>query len=152
MWELYEQEKQRNVIRLLVRYAKHIMRRTEKMTEAHGYKNFKLQYLGFLHNIGPNGTTPSELAKMIWVTKQAMSKTLKEMERDGYILLEPHERDGRALSIRLSKKGEELIELSRVMSEQITSEMKAIAGDGAIEQLIDTLQILLGKAEEDLKS
>ena len=151
MWEKYEEAKQRNVIRLLIRYAKLIMLETEKMADASGHHNFKRQYMAFLHNIGPVGTTPTELAKMVWVTKQAMSKTLKEMERGGYIVLEPHHQDGRALTIRLSERGEELIELSRKMSEEITQEMKQIAGEEAIEQLIGTLQVLLEDAERKME-
>lgn len=151
MWQAYELAKRRNVIRLLIRYAKHMLRQVEKMATAHGHLNFKKQYMAFLHNIGSNGTTAAELAKVTWVTKQAMSKALKEMEKEGYIRLEPHQRDKRALSIRLTEKGEELIELSQKMAKQLQEEMKEIVGEDAVEQLIDTLAILMENAEQNQK-
>jgi DNA-binding MarR family transcriptional regulator len=149
MWQEYELAKRRNVIRLLIRYGKHMLRKVEKIATAQGHTNFKKQYMAFLHNIGVNGTTAAELAKVTWVTKQAMSKALKEMEKEGYIRLEPHQRDKRALSIRLSEKGEELIELSRKMSKQMEAEMKEIVGVEAVEQLIETLAILMEHVEQN---
>jgi len=49
---------------------------------------------------------------VIGVSKQAAAKTAASLERLDYIVREPHPTDGRALRLRRSPRGEELLSLS----------------------------------------
>ncbi|MCC6726649.1 MAG: winged helix-turn-helix transcriptional regulator [Saprospiraceae bacterium] len=146
-FEMYGQMKRRNVFRVIIRYGKYMAARAEAIAHEHGYPNFKLMYMGFLANVDPNGSTASELARCIHVTKQAMSKMVKEIEREGYVEFRPHENDGRASVIHLTPRGEDLLRLGVKISEELKSEMVAGVGEAHVEHLIDTLQTLMEKAE-----
>lgn len=147
-FEMYQQMKQRNVFRVIIRYGKYMAARSEEIAAENGYPNFKFRYMGFLANIDPNGTIASDLARCINVTKQAMSKMVKEIEREGYIEFKPHESDGRASVIHLTPEGEDLLRLGVTISEKLKSEMVEMAGEENVEHLIDTLQLLLQEVEE----
>src|SRR5690348_4370446 len=73
--------------------------------ENHGYDDFKMGYMPLLMNIHPEGITNNELAKTAKVTKQAMSKVVKELVEAGYITTEIHGRDKRSSIISLTTKG-----------------------------------------------
>lgn len=147
-FEMYRQMRRRNVFRVIIRYGKYLAARSEQIAAEKGFGYFKFRYMGFLSNIEPTGTTASELARCIHVTKQAMSKMVKEIEKEGFIVFKPHENDGRASVIHLTAKGEELLRLGVSISEQLKKEMVDIAGEADIEHLIDTLQKLNEQVED----
>ena len=145
--EMFGQMKRRNVFRVIVRYGKYMAARAESIAAEQGYTNFKITYMAFLSNIDPNGTTASELARCIQVTKQAMSKMVKEIQREGYIQFLPHKNDGRASVIHLTTRGEDLLRLGVKISEQLKNEMVQVVGDQNVEHLIDTMQALIENTE-----
>lgn len=147
-FEMYRQMRRRNVFRVIIRYGKYLAARSEQIAIEKGYTNFKFRYMGFLSNIDPTGTTASEIARCIHVTKQAMSKMVKEIEKEGFIVFKKHENDARASYIHLTPKGEELLRLGVSISEQLKKEMVDIAGEDHIEHLIDTLQKLNEHVED----
>jgi DNA-binding MarR family transcriptional regulator len=149
-FEMFHQMRQRNVARLVIRYSKYMIARVEQLAAGHGHPDFKHHYMGLLANIGPEGSTSGELARCIWVTKQAMSKMLKEVEAQGFIAHHPHEHDGRANMVHLTEKGRLLLAASLKVSAQLKAEMIAVAGEENIEHLIDTLSTLLGDAEKKM--
>lgn len=148
---LYEQMKQRNIVRLLIRYGKYMIAKLERLSKENGFEDFKPHYMAFIGNIGTDGTTPADLARCIWVSKQAMSKTLKEMEAKGYISVEPNLKDRRATILRLGDRGLQLLQASSVISTHINEEIRNMIGDEAMEQLIQTLQVLMANAELEME-
>src|SRR3954471_4214145 len=70
-----------------------------------GYPEMKVGYMAFLMNIGSEGITNNELAKKIRVTKQAMSKTSKELQQLNLIELTPNPDDARSSLINLTLHG-----------------------------------------------
>ncbi|MBI1225690.1 MAG: MarR family transcriptional regulator [Bacteroidetes bacterium] len=148
-FEMYSQMKRRNVYRLVIRYGKYMAARAETIAHERGFLDFKIQYMGFLANIDSKGTTSSELARCIHVTKQATSKMVKEIEKLGYIEFRPHENDGRANVIHLTNKGEELLKLGITISEILKNDMVEIVGEDNVEHLIDTLQKLNAHVDDN---
>ena len=65
-----------------------------------------------LQAVGTDGVTISELGLRLGVSKQAAAKTVAGLERLGYIAREPHAADARAVHVRRSPRGEELLALS----------------------------------------
>lgn len=149
---LHEQMKHRNIVRLLMRYGKFMIAKVERISKENGFEDFKPHYMAFIGNIGIDGTTPSDLARCIWVSKQAMSKTLKEMEAKGYISIEPNLKDRRATILRLGDRGVHLLELSSTISEQIKEEIWNLIGEESMEQLTQTLQVLMANAELEMET
>ena len=65
-----------------------------------------------LQAIGPEGTTVSELGRRLGVSKQAAAKTVANLELLGYVVRGQHATDARAVQLRRSARGEELLSLS----------------------------------------
>ena len=83
-------------------------RLTESLQQK-GYADFKMGDMVLIANIAPEGIINNELAKKAHITKQAMSKVVKNLEGAGYIVTRKHENDNRATVIFLSDKGKELV-------------------------------------------
>jgi len=56
-------------------------------------------------NISDGITRPSDLARNIGISRQAIQQTLVEMERDGLVTLMPDPTDGRAKIVKFSRRG-----------------------------------------------
>ena len=113
------------------------------MTELaeHGYDDFKIGYMPLLMNIHPEGITNNELAKKARVTKQAMSKVVKELEEAGYIRTEIHGKDKRSSNIHLTTKGKRLVLSARSRISTIETEYESVIG----KKKFDELKALLSK-------
>src|SRR5579871_4036935 len=74
-----------------------------------GYKAFKITYMPVIMNIDPQGTNNNDLAVRSKVTKQAMSKVIKELQRSGYISSKTDPNDKRFTIFSLTAKGKNLI-------------------------------------------
>lgn len=57
----------------------------------------------FVRGLPPK--SPLELAKAFQVTKGAMTNTLKQLEKKGFINIRPHEMDGRSKIVSISDAG-----------------------------------------------
>jgi DNA-binding MarR family transcriptional regulator len=72
----------------------------------------KLSFMPVIFNISPEGNTNTELSKKSMVFKQAMSRTLKELEDIGMITSTPINHDKRSSRIHLTKEGGEFVSAS----------------------------------------
>ena len=72
----------------------------------------KLSFLPVIFNIGPDGNTNTELSNKSLVFKQAMSRTLKELEEIGMITSTTTTNDKRSNKINLTREGKEFIQES----------------------------------------
>src|SRR3954464_8561312 len=94
--EHYMAQRQRSFIRLTALLKKDMDARIMEKLQQRGYTNFKLGDLPLLVNIQPEGTINNELAKRARISKQAMSKVVKNLESGGYILTRKNENDNRS--------------------------------------------------------
>jgi DNA-binding MarR family transcriptional regulator len=92
-----------------------------------------------LQAIGPDGVTLSELGRRLGVTKQAAAKTVANLEQVGYIERVPHPQDQRAVLIRRSAAGEEMLLLSARIFGEIRTELARQLGDTRLAELEATL-------------
>lgn len=93
-----------------------------------GYEDFKMAYMPLLMNIHPEGITNNELAKKARVTKQAMSKVVKELVKYGYIKTEVHGTDKRSSIIFLTAKGKRLVLSARSRLFEMEKEYEELLG------------------------
>jgi len=68
----------------------------------------QLAVLGTVHLMGP--VTPSAIAEREGVRPPSITRTLNCLADDGFILRDPHPDDRRQVLVRLSDKGEALVE------------------------------------------
>lgn len=82
---------------------------TSAQLMAHGYTNFRVSYMPVLMNISVNGINNNELAKRARVSKQAMSKVLRELSDNGYVKTKVDPSDKRSSIVLLTDKGKKFV-------------------------------------------
>lgn len=93
-----------------------------------------------LQAIGADGATVSELGRRLGVSKQAAAKTAASLERLGYLVREQHASDARAVQLRRSPRGNELLALSAEAFTRLRAEWARVLGAERIRQLEDDLE------------
>jgi DNA-binding MarR family transcriptional regulator len=79
-------------------------------------------------------TTSTELASVLGVSKQAVSKLIDAMEEAGYVRRSPGVTDGRVRSVELADRGHQLLDAVELIYRDLESEWSAVIGDRAVEQ------------------
>lgn len=100
--------------------------------------DFNITYLPYFMNIGHEGISNHDLVNKIMVTKQGVSKTVKELERLGLVYTDKSATDGRSIMIHLTDKGKGLHESVTKMANSITDQYVNLIGAKKYEQFIDT--------------
>lgn len=93
-----------------------------------------------LQAVGPGGATVSEVARRLGVSKQAAAKTVAALERLGYVVRSPHAADARAIEVRRSPRGEELLSLSAATFGKVRAGWVAELGAERVRALEDDLE------------
>ena len=117
-----------------------------------GYNDFKVGYMPLLMNIHPHGTTNNELAKEACVTKQAMSKVVKELIELGYITTEEHDKDKRSSIICLTTKGKNLVLTVRKKIAEVEKEYEKTLGKKKFTEIKEALSQLIEINEKLLRT
>jgi DNA-binding MarR family transcriptional regulator len=109
-----------------------------------GYKGFKMTYMPVILNIDLSGTSNNDLALRAKVTKQAMSKVIKELQKSGYISSKTDPSDKRSTIFKLTQKGEGLIKCAQESVGELMNEFRKVIGkknyDGLLVQLIKIIE------------
>jgi len=87
-------------------------------------------------NIDLNGTNNNDLAKRSKVSKQAMSKVVKELQQSGYISSKTDTNDKRSVIFTLTKKGKDFIMCARACVNEIMSEYRKEFGKKNYDDLL----------------
>lgn len=98
-----------SLARLINLFKKDIDLRITQRIQERGYKNFKLGDMVLLVHIDAQGTINNDLARKARISKQAMSKVVKNLEAENYISTRKHDTDNRASIIFLTEKGKEFM-------------------------------------------
>jgi DNA-binding MarR family transcriptional regulator len=93
-----------------------------------------------LQAIGPDTTTLSELGRRLGVSKQAATKTAAKLERLGYVTREQHPTDARAVRLRRTPHGEQMLSLSAEIFERLHATWAGELGTDRIRMLEDDLE------------
>jgi DNA-binding MarR family transcriptional regulator len=106
----------------------------------HGHPDARPIHGFALQAIGADGATVSELGRRLGVSKQAAAKTAASLERLGYVVREQHASDARAVELRRSPRGNELLALSAEVFARLRAEWARELGADRISQLEDDLE------------
>ena len=86
-------------------------------------------------NIADGITRPSDLARNIGISRQAIQQTLVEMEAEGLVSLVPDPTDGRAKIVKFSRRGSGIGKVAFAVMDEIEEELARRLGKNAVEQL-----------------
>lgn len=129
------------------RILSHLKRSFDEWALAHlskeGYPEVKTAYMPFLMNIEIEGITNNELAQKLRVSKQAMSKTLKELEKLNLIEAKPNPTDARSSIILLTTYGMKMVIHTRKKLDNLTKDYIAVIGKKKFYDMIDSLNIII---------
>ncbi|NLR61003.1 MarR family transcriptional regulator [Chitinophaga polysaccharea] len=131
-----------NLARLINLFKKDIDQRITERIQERGYKNFKLGDMVLLVHIDPHGTINNDLARKARISKQAMSKVVKNLEAENYISSRKHDTDNRASLIFLTEKGKEFMINVYEAVDEIQAGYEAIIGADAFSDLKTILKKL----------
>ena len=116
---------------------------TERLANK-GYKGFKMTYMPVIMNIDLNGTSNNDLALRAKVTKQAMSKVIKELQKSGYISSKTDPNDKRSTIFKLTSRGQGLIQGAKESVSDLMDEYRKLIGkknyDGLLMQLVNIIE------------
>ncbi|MGA0556098.1 MarR family winged helix-turn-helix transcriptional regulator [Larkinella sp. VNQ87] len=148
-FQLFYEVRERSLGRVMAKMKRFLGRYVEQRLTELGFTDFKASYITFLGNLEEGGITNNELAKRAGVTKQAMSKIVKLLEDDNYIYTVKDERDSRSSRIFLNERGKQLLIAVFKCTEEMRAKFHAIAGQERVEQMIDTMVLLVRESEKD---
>ncbi len=94
----------------------------------------KNQSLVFAY-LSTEGTTASELARQVGITRQSMQKLLEYLQSNKLIRMKSHPKDSRSLLVTLSAQGRRLMTAAQKHLEDIEAEVEIYIGASAIKQL-----------------
>ncbi len=110
--------------------------------------DFNVTHLPYFMNIGDNGISNHDLVQLIKVTKQGVSKMIKELESLGLTYTVKSESDARSIMIYLTDEGKTLFGLLKAETSQLHDEYRKVAGAKNFEITIDTLLKLIDLHEK----
>lgn len=129
----------KNIGRLLNMWKRYFDNWANDKLYEYGYSYFKMAYMPFIMNISSTGSTNNEIALKAKVTKQAMSKVVKELLQHGIIKIEKHADDKRASLIFLTPKGKKLVDDTKSCVLHLSEEYKEIVGAANFDIMIECM-------------
>jgi DNA-binding MarR family transcriptional regulator len=129
------------------RILSHLKRSFDEWALAHlskeGYPEVKMAYMPFLMNIEIDGITNNVLAQKLRISKQAMSKTLKELENLNLIEAIPNPTDARSSIILLTTYGMKMVIHTRKKLDNLTKDYIAVIGKKKFFDMIESLNTII---------
>ena len=80
-----------------------------------------------------------EIAGALGVTQQAISKTVGELERGGYVERAPDERDARRHLVTLTERGRQMVEVARTARGDLLAEVERRVGPERLQAATNAL-------------
>jgi DNA-binding MarR family transcriptional regulator len=103
-----------------------------------------------LQALGPGGATTADLGRRLGVSKQGAAKTAAALERIGYVSREPDPGDRRAVLLRPTAAGLEMLALSAEIFDRLRGEWAERLGARRLERLEDDLRELAAPSRAKL--
>lgn len=105
---------------------------------------------GFMFTyINPNGATGIELAEYLGITKQAVSKMVDYLEKNGYVMRKTHPTDKRGKIIVLTDRGFSVMKAKQEILSEIEQRWVENIGDKRMKIIKEDLTKLVHGAKED---
>jgi DNA-binding MarR family transcriptional regulator len=89
----------------------------------------KLSYFPVIFNISIDGTTAVDITRRSMVTKQSLSRTIKELQEKGIITTKADTKDKRSERLCLTQEGKEWVLEAHVQLEKLTNTYIDLVGE-----------------------
>lgn len=114
-----------------------------------GFKDIRPIHGYLFSALIPNGTTAIELANHLRISKQAVSKMIDYLEKNGYVMRQPHPTDKRGKVIILAERGWLVVnEKNRILSD-IEGRLIEKIGNDRMQLLKEDLSTIVRDNNED---
>ncbi len=107
--EKYRRFNDNNLARLVRTVERHITNQISRELQVHGYHSVSARHLQVFEHLDTEGVSIIQLAQRAGISKQAMSKMVKEVAQEGFVNVITDDRDNRVQLVNVTKKGAELI-------------------------------------------
>ncbi len=148
----FKDKKNRLMGRLLNKSYRMVTDLAVKFLTQKGYEKFRLGHIVALVHIELEGANVMQLAQKAGMTKQGMSKLIKELMEEGYVRTEKDPEDARALLVKLTDKGVQFLSDWIDCSEHINNTFASIVGQEKLEVVKDILSELVDNYEKNCLS
>lgn len=112
-----------------------------------GLKNMGPSHIHLLFTIGLDGVSNSEMARRAKVSKQAMSKLVKEMLKHELITIKHNEQDSRCNIISLTDKGAAALIKIWSLNRQLSANFEKLLGKAKSKKLLSLMAELVDALE-----
>ena len=113
-----------------------------------GFPAFSLQYLAIIKNLEPQGITVNHLAEKILITKQAVSKMVKDLEKHGYVTLKKNPNDSRSILIYNTPLADKLSKFITKQNHTFFNQVEAVLGEKRTQSFLKDLHTVMGLVTE----
>ena len=107
-----------------------------------GFSEIQPGHHTVLRHLGEDGARPSELAAQAGVSRQAVTKTLDDLERVGLVEREPDPADGRGVVVRYTPRGLAALQVARTRGEELERRFASRIGAHQWRTVRDVLEAL----------
>jgi hypothetical protein len=143
LFNQFEVERGRNFARILYEFKRTFDHWAMENFNKEGYSDIKIAHVPVIMNIGLEGITNTELSKRLKISRQAMSKTIRELQKLNYIIVKPSDKDKRSLLLFLSDRGMKMVVTAKKRVNKLTNTYKERVGDKKFDQTVSVLLDLL---------
>lgn len=119
----------------------------ERLAER-GYPDIRPAHGSVFGHIQPEGSRLTELAERAQITKQSMAYLVEYLETRGYVERIPDLQDGRAWVIRLTERGQTVLQMGAEIIDQIEAEWTTNIGEKHMRQLRSLLEEIVQSVQQ----
>jgi DNA-binding MarR family transcriptional regulator len=96
---------ERNLVRLIRLVERYTSTSIGKILEKNGYAPLTARHLQVFESLDANGSNIVQMAQSAAISKQAMSKLVKDVAAAGFVEVQANEQDSRFIVVKLTPKG-----------------------------------------------
>jgi DNA-binding MarR family transcriptional regulator len=147
--EAFKANKERLLGRLLNRSYRYMSDLAGDFLTGIGYENFRVGHIVALVHVELKGTSINKLAAGAGMTKQGMSKLVKELQTEGFVKVEKDPSDARALIVKHTEKGFQAMIDWKNCTQHINQKFSEILGEDKLELFKDIMVELVHDYEHN---
>lgn len=134
--------------KLLLRAARDFSELVGMQLKARGHLGLRLRHADLIANLDFEGTRITTLAERAGMTKQSMGPLVRELEQCGYLQCSTDTSDRRAVLVRLSPEGEQLLRDVQESIHEIEARYDQVVGETEMQRLRYSLATLVLDVEK----
>ncbi len=147
--QVFKSNKSRLLGRLLNKSYRYMRDLASEYLREMGYGTLRVGHIVALVNIDWEGSNINFLAQAAGMTKQAMSKIIKELQSEDYLVVEKDKNDARALIVKYTPKGLQALSDLNICMNRVNKRFGEILGEESFEQLKNILNTLVEDYENE---